>query len=294
MEKNFSKENSEDHFFQFATQPWPMRSGLAAAILMFLAITSSLAQAPKLQYSTTSATFTPNRAITPLTPTATGVATYGYANTAELFGPNINQPNGIALDAKGNMYIADTHNNQVKKVELATGQTVVLGSGFNLPYAVAVDSTGNVYVADYGNNAVKEIRASDGTTINLGSGFNKPSGVAVDAWGNVYVADAGNNTVKEIRGSDHAIISYGPGFKNPLGVAVDYAGDIYVADYGNGMLKRLPAGGGPATILTTVPSPMALTVDEFGDVSPHQKGCSSLSRALIMPLYYGVLIPAQA
>jgi hypothetical protein len=123
----------------------------------------------------------------------------------------LSSPDGVALDANGNLYVADTGNNAVKEF-LAPGYTTmeILGSGFSAPAGVAVDAAGNVYVADTGNNAVKEILADGGyTTIQtLGSGFSAPNGVAVDASGNVYVADTGNNAVKKLDFSDPPTLSF--------------------------------------------------------------------------------------
>ena len=103
----------------------------------------------------------------------------------------LNHPHDVAVDAAGNVYVADSGNNTVKEIVAATGAIRMLGSGFNFPSGVAVDAAGNVYVADSGNNAVKEIVAATGAINTLGSGFNSPHAVAVDASGRVYVIDSG-------------------------------------------------------------------------------------------------------
>ena len=106
---------------------------------------------------------------------------------------------GIAVDAAGNVYVADSQNNAIKKIPVGSNTTVTLASGFNNPYGVAVDASGNVYMTDAGNNAVKEILSNGGAPVALGSGFNNPTGVALDAAGNLFVADDFNSSVKEIR-----------------------------------------------------------------------------------------------
>ena len=103
----------------------------------------------------------------------------------------LNHPHDVAVDAAGNVYVADSGNNTVKEIVAATGAIRMLGSGFNFPSGVAVDAAGNVYVADSGNNAVKEIVAATGAINTLGSGFNSPRAVAVDASGRIYVIDSG-------------------------------------------------------------------------------------------------------
>jgi len=115
-----------------------------------------------------------------------------------------NFPEGLAVDAKGDVFVADDDNSLVDEIVAVDGSVTptsavnILGSGFSHPSGVAVDGNGNVFVADASNGAVKEIMAVNGSipatnpTINvLGSGFAEPAGVAVGANGNVFVADVG-------------------------------------------------------------------------------------------------------
>ena len=132
--------------------------------------------------------------------TASGVSLPDMSATV---GSGFNEPGGAAVDASGNVFIADTANNAVKEATAASGWATVktLGAGFSWPSSVAVDGGGNVYVADTFNDAVKEIVAAGGytTVLNLGSGFSNPFGVALDGSGNVFVADATQTTpLKEI------------------------------------------------------------------------------------------------
>ncbi len=106
------------------------------------------------------------------------------------------QPLGVAVDAAGDVYVADTGNNAIVEVQ-PNGNLFTIGSGFKQPSGVAVDAAGDVFVADSGNNAVKEV-LPNGTILTIGSGFNQPSGVAVDAAGDVFVADSGDHRVVEL------------------------------------------------------------------------------------------------
>jgi hypothetical protein len=118
-------------------------------------------------------------------------------------GSGFNDPNGVAVDAGGNVFVAEFGSyaapGAVKEILAVNGSVPAnptiktLGSGFYFPVGVAVDGTGNVLVTD--NVGLEEILAVDGsipanpTIHTLGSGFNSPDGVAVDGSGNVFVAD---------------------------------------------------------------------------------------------------------
>ena len=161
-------------------------------------------------------------------------------------GSGFNQPEGVAVDAAGNVYVADYGNNAVKVIAANDRSNVTtIGSGFYKPAGVAVDAAGNVYVAELGYNAVKVIAANDRSNVTYigGGGFMWPDGVAVDAAGNVYVADSGDNSVKVIAANDRSNVmtTIGSGFNQPAGVAVDAAGNVYVAELGYNAVKMVAA-----------------------------------------------------
>jgi sugar lactone lactonase YvrE len=142
----------------------------------------------------------------------------------------LNAPQGIAVDAAGNLYIADTGNNKIRFVDTSTGLISTLaGTGtagytgdygtaaaatFNHPSGLFITPAGVLYMADTGNNVVRMIGlhstmvttfAGTGTAGSLGDGANSalaqlsaPQGVAADASGNVYIADTGNNKIREV------------------------------------------------------------------------------------------------
>jgi hypothetical protein len=138
-------------------------------------------------------------------------------------------PQGVAVDSTGTVYVADRYNNTIRKVTPTGVVTTLVGlagsSGsddgtgsdarFNQPYGVAVDSTGSVYVADYGNHTIRKVTpvetnwvvttlaglagsSGNANGTNSTARFAYPSGVAVDSAGNVYVADYLNHTIRKV------------------------------------------------------------------------------------------------
>jgi len=205
-------------------------------------------------------------AIAALGPTSSRVAPAGYNSSPVTLGAGFNKPYGVAADAAGNVYVADTYNSVVTKIPAGGGSAVNIGSGLSFPTSVAVDASGNVYVTE--QTGVYEIPVAGGGLVSIGSGFNDPTGVAVDAAGNVYVADFGNNAVKRIPVGGSPVI-IGSGFNHPAGVAVDAAGNVFVADEGHNAVKKIPVGGGAPVSLgigTTFSSPNGVAADAEGDV----------------------------
>ena len=198
-----------------------------------------------------------------------------------------NHPFGLAVDAGGNLYIADAGNNVIRKMDATGLVSTFAGVGgvkgsangldsiatFNKPFGVATDAAGNVYVADAGNNQIRMIGAATGmVTAFAGTGiagasdvadsvsFNSPLGVAVDGTGNVYVADYENNLVRKITQAGIVSTLAGSGAKGaddgldtaatfnlPEALVVDKAGNVYVVDNGNDLIRKVTPTGQVST-----------------------------------------------
>ena len=197
-------------------------------------------------------------------------------------------PQGLAVDIAGNVYVADTGNHTIRKITSAGLVTTLAGSlspgsidgrgsaaQFNEPSGVAVDSAGNVYVADQGNHTIRIVTSTGwvetlagaeaaGSTDGTGSAarFYYPRGVAVDSAGNVYVADYANHTIRKVTSASVVTTLAGSAglrgstdgtgsaarFTYPTGVAVDSAGNVYVADNSNSTIRKVTAAGVVTTL----------------------------------------------
>jgi len=214
-----------------------------------------------------------------------------FNSAIRTLGSGFSEPLGVAVDASGNVFVADGNNNAVKEILAAGGYTTtvnILATGLNGPAGVAVDASGNVFVADTYNNAVKEILAAGGytTTVNiLATGLNGPAGVAVDGSGNVFVADYNDNAVKEIlaAGGYTTVNTLGSGFSQPFGVAVDGSGNVFVGDSTNNAVKEILAAGGYTTVNTLGSGfyePQGVAVDASGNVYIADKGNKAVKEIL--------------
>jgi sugar lactone lactonase YvrE len=217
------------------------------------------------------------------------------ANTSEL-----NNPFGIVLDSKGNLYIADQDNFRVRQVTGGTISTVAgngtsgyLGDAAAATSAelgrvsgLALDSSGNLYIADPDNYVIRKVSGTTITTFagnnSLGPGgtgdlllainaqLSSPTGLAVDAAGNLYIADTGNSRIRKVTASSGNITSISTGnfiLSSPKGVVVDAAGDVYIADTDNcRVLKVTPSGS--ITITTTVTGSDSGACGYSGDGGP--------------------------
>ena len=206
-------------------------------------------------------------------------------------------PSGVALDAAGNVYVADSGNHKIRRISPAGNVTTIAGSdwenprnsgGFfpvpistgSLPVALAVDPAGNIYVADPGVGVLRKVAPSGTMTRFTFESGVLPRAVVTDAQGNVY-ATAGCAIVKittdgatSALAGTQAFCGAGDGigaaarFKDPSGLTLDSAGNLYVADSGNHTIRKVtPAGvvvtlAGRAGISALVPGNLPGTLNQ--------------------------------
>jgi len=199
-----------------------------------------------------------------------------------------NQPQGLELDdASHQLYVADTHNRQIRRIDLRAGtvSTLLYSSppggtfqGFDAPSGLALDQ-GRLFVTDYTDDVVvainlqtgklSELAGTYGTPgsadgIGAGAAFYGPLGVTADGLGHLYVVDDLNDTVREIDIATATVSTLAgqavtPGssdgigaaahFRSPSYVAADSVGDVFVSDSLNNAIRRIDASSGQVTTI---------------------------------------------
>jgi tripartite motif-containing protein 71 len=173
----------------------------------------------------------------------------------------LSYPRGIAVDASGNIWVADDGNNRVQKFNskgeyLAKFGTKGSGNGqLNLPTDVAITTGGDLWVTEAVNHRVQkfnskgEYLAKFGTEGSGNGQFYEPSGIAIAANGDLWVTDSQGERMQQFNSSGtfiKSVGSYGSGngqFKNPSGIAIDPSGNIYVADANNDRIQKFNSKG---------------------------------------------------
>lgn len=193
-------------------------------------------------------------------------------------------PNGIALDASGNLYVTSHYSHKIKKITPNGVVTTFAGSilgdlngtgtaaRFNYPSGITIDASGNLYVCDQFNHKIKKITPAGVVTTVAGSTegfvdangpnakFSTPIGIAVDATGNLFVCDNANEKIRKItpQGDVSTFVGSTQGDVNGTGTAVkldaprkifiDASGNLYITEDANHKVKKIT----PQAVVTTI------------------------------------------
>ena len=222
--------------------------------------------------------------------TVAGNGTNGYnGDGIAAVAAELSSPNGVAVDAAGNIYIGDSLGARIRKVTIATGLiSTVAGTGtagfsgdgsaataakINQPSGLAIDASGNIYFADTTNSRIRKVTVSTGKISTVAGGgaggdgglataasLSQPSGVALDAAGNIYIADTYDSRIRKVTISTGVISTVagtgaagynGDGIAataaeiwSPSGVALDVAGNIYIYDSFNSRIRKVTISTG--------------------------------------------------
>ncbi len=231
----------------------------------------------------------------PLIFTIAGTGDYGYSDGAATSAV-IDAVNAIACDARGNIYLADTWNNRIRRIgadgmittTAGTGESGFSGDGgpalsakLNCPRGIAVDAQGNIYLSDSGNARVRKVNLSGTISTIAGTGeagfsgdngpassakLNFPRGLALDSAGSLYIADSLNFRIRKVtsQGSISTIAGMGaygksgdsgPATSATIGlvqsIAVDGAGNLFFTDIYNHCVRKIMPNGIISTVAGT-------------------------------------------
>ena len=220
--------------------------------------------------------------------TLAGNGQAGYSgDNGPAISAQLNQPQGITIDNEGNLYLADSGNHRIRKIDnygiittiAGDGSTEIIGTSItgpiyegtyggdgepattaqlNYPTDIAIDSLNNLYITDTNNNRLRKIDTSGIITTFLGDGseeqLNHPTGITIDNHNNLYLADTKNHLIRKLDPQGLMTIIAGNGAQGynsdkepatltklnyPRGITVDRAGKIYLADSENHRIRQL-------------------------------------------------------
>jgi sugar lactone lactonase YvrE len=190
----------------------------------------------------------------------------GTSSTPVSIGSGLSKPSGVAVDGAGNVFIADTGNNQIVEVPVVNGapdntaQVTVVSSKDTIsstalsgPTSINVDAQGNLYIADMGNMRVIYLPYNRGWQVSEASVVDTITAkslttlaTTVDPSGNLYVADSGSGQIYELPAPVTSGVQnlVAVGFSNPSALATDASGSLFVVDQGANTVLRIPLVSG--------------------------------------------------
>jgi sugar lactone lactonase YvrE len=228
----------------------------------------------------------------------TGQAITIDPGTLTEIGSGLKKPDAVAVDAAGNVFVADAGANAVYEYAGGSGAGTSVGSGLKAPAGLATDAAGNLYISDTGNDRVVMVPSNNGvlstaSQSTLLNNLQSPGQLAVDLSGTLYIPEAGANDVLAFA-KPSGLVTSGlttvlpiPNLNAPTAVAVDANDVVYVADKGNVVES---ADGVISNVGSNLNSPTSLAVDDSGSVLIADGGAGRIWR---VPNENGVLTGSQ-
>lgn len=180
-----------------------------------------------------------------------------FGPTGSSLGPlatGVSMPNGLALDAAGNVYVAAAGTTSINEYSPAgVSRGTFASTGLNNPMGLAFDTAGNLYVANFGSNSVERFSPT-GTDLGVfaSANLNGPDALAFDRSGNLYVTNYFSGNLWEFSSSGLPMTSAFASVYTPGSMALDAAGNFYVSDQGNNVIEKLsPVGRDLGVFATT-------------------------------------------
>ncbi|MGB6687760.1 MAG: Ig-like domain repeat protein [Terracidiphilus sp.] len=207
--------------------------------------------------------------------------------TQTMIGANLKSPEAVAVDAAGNVFVADAGSNAVYEYAKGAGAGIAVGSGLRKPGGAAVDAAGNLYISDTGNDRVVMIENSGGKLVpssqtTLMSGVKSPGQLSVDSNGTVYVPETGNDDVLSLvsragLGGGAITSTQIVGLSSPAAVTVDALDRLYVTDTGNNRVIQFNDGT-ISTLGSALSGPSGVALDASGSAIIADEGNGRIVR----------------
>ena len=205
----------------------------------------------------------------------------------------IDEPEGLAFDAAGSLYVADCDGSlgtygTISRVTSSGAVSTFAYSGLDWPDALAFDAAGNLYVTNEVTNTVSKVTSAGAVSTFISIAIDNPEGLAFDAAGNLYVANLVNSTISKVTPAGVVSTFVSSGLSNPVGLAFDAAGNLYVANGAGNTISKVTPAGVVSTFASGLQGPYGLAFDAAGNLYVANSNSTTISKIAPPVLVEGV------